>query len=110
MTYKSVLVHVEPNPLSDARVAAAAGLARRFHGRLIGIGAQAFMPTADFGYGYLDGEAIQALRDHLEDNLKSSQARFEEAAKGLPSLWRSYVDLPGRVMAAEARKVHIGAP
>jgi nucleotide-binding universal stress UspA family protein len=102
VTYKSVLVHVEPNPLSDARVAAAAGLARRFHGRLIGVGAQAFMPTADFGYGYLDGAAIQALRDQLEENLKVAQTRFEDAARGLPSVWRSFVDLPGRVMTAEA--------
>jgi len=102
VTYKSVLVHVEPNPLSDARVAAAVGLARRFHGRLIGIGAQAFMPSVDFGYGYLDGDAIQALRDQLEDNLRSAQARFEDAVRGLPAIWRSFTDLPGRAMAAEA--------
>jgi nucleotide-binding universal stress UspA family protein len=103
VTYKSVLVHVEPNPLSDARLAAAAGLARRFHGRLIGVGAQAFLPSVDFGYGYLDGEAIQALRDQLKENLNSAQARFDAAAKGLSTVWRSFVDLPGRVMASEAR-------
>lgn len=103
MFYKSILVHVEPNALSDARVSAAAGLARRFHGRLIGIGAQAFYPAADFGYGYLDGEAIQALRDQVEENLKYAEARFDAAAKDLPTVWRAFTDLPGRVLTAQSR-------
>src|SRR5512135_1648707 len=45
MTYKSILVHVEPNPTSDVRLALAVDLARRFEARLIGVGAQFYFPA-----------------------------------------------------------------
>ncbi|MDR3472339.1 MAG: universal stress protein [Devosia sp.] len=103
MSYKSILVHVEPNPASDARIAVAIELARRFGGRVIGIGAQSFYPLVGFGYDYVDPGTIQTLQGILEENLGQAETRFRNATQDLSAVWRSAFDTPNRVIAEQAR-------
>lgn len=103
--YDSVLVHVEPGLASSRRVEIAAGLARRFGGRVIGLGAEALEPpTAVDPYsGQLVAELVVQMTRQIEADLKSAEQAFDRDAAGTTSEWRVAQATPNRALAAEAR-------
>ena len=106
MSYKTILVHAEANPASDARLGVVADLARTFDATVVGVGATAFDPPVDPGVGYMiDGETIQALRNQLDVDLKAAETAFRNATGALArkTIWRPAIDFPALAMARNAR-------
>jgi nucleotide-binding universal stress UspA family protein len=101
--YKSMLVHVGADPGCDARLALAIDLARRFEGRVIGVGGEMFYGGLSAPGGYMDAKTVQMLLDYTRERLDRAQAKFEAAMAGAPALWRSRLERPESIIADEAR-------
>jgi nucleotide-binding universal stress UspA family protein len=104
MAYPTVMVHVDFDAATEARVRLAAGLADRFESILIGVAACAPHPPLVRG-----GVAIAPLLtednlDELKVALDQQEHRFRSiAAKGSRQAeWRSALDLPTEFVAREA--------
>src|SRR6516165_12208527 len=80
MSFATVMVHVELEPQTDARVRLAASLAERFASTLIGISASVLPPyPAENGYFVTQTFFEQEHRDILAA-LKRTDAAFRSAA------------------------------
>lgn len=101
MAYASILIHVEAQPICEARLALAADLANRFDAALIGIGAEICQPPAMAdGIGYVDGQILQAEAELIKDDLARCEARFHEVAKTVRagSEWGFAVAFPSEMV------------
>ena len=105
MTYKNILVHVPAEPQPLRALEAAAALAQRFDARLIGVGAETYDIGLLASAAYVDAVLAQALRDQVELNLKTAQARFLALAEplGQDTSWLSEVDFPSWAVAGYGR-------
>lgn len=103
--YKTILVHAGVDAGAAARARVAAGLAERFDGSVMGAGALAWDPYIDPSLGYVDGGTVQALRDQVDEDLRTAEATFRTAcaAQAQRTLWASVTDYPDRVLTALAR-------
>lgn len=101
--YKSILVHVGEDPACEARLALAIDLARRFEGRVIGVGGEIFYGGLRAPGGYLDAHTVQMLLDYGHERLDRAEVKFRAATPGLPALWRARLERPEAVIADEAR-------
>ncbi|MGZ3368156.1 MAG: universal stress protein [Caulobacteraceae bacterium] len=103
MTFKTLLVHVEPDWGSSEALDAAVHLSSLLDAHLLGVAAEAFeLPEAAF----VDGELVQGLRDQIDLDLKSAEARFTTATAGLGQARATFVsgmDRPYVLMAQHAR-------
>ena len=100
MHFKTIIVHAQSGADSEPRLKAAASLARRFDGALIGVGAVAFTLLPDIGYGYTSAEVFQALLDQIKDDLKRAQAVFTDCVgAGVDATWRESMNLPALAVA-----------
>src|SRR3974377_1439510 len=79
-SFATLMVHVDVEPKSDARVHLAAKLADRFTSTLIGISA-CILPAypAEGGY-FVTGEFVEQERQDMMASLKRTQAAFRRAA------------------------------
>lgn len=95
MSYKTLLIHVEPTIAGRERLRAAVDLAREFSARLIGVGARALNPMPD-----PIGISIVKLKEETETELKHAALLFDEEARGLgpAALWRAETDFPTQVL------------
>ncbi len=104
MSIKTILVHADPGPACDRRIALAAQLADRFGAGLIGVGAEAFDPLLTSGDPVVDGGLIAAVRKRIEENIPAAERHFRALTAGRQGLsWVSAEDYPDRVMALYAR-------
>lgn len=80
MSYKSVLLHVEPTEEARERLRVAIGVAKSFEGRVIGVGARALNPMPD-----PIGLSIAKLRQEIGEGLVSAENFFREtiSAQGI---------------------------
>ena len=62
MTYKTILVHVGPDPEAENRLRTAQTLGKLFDATIMGVGAIAWDPYVDPALGYVDGATIETLR------------------------------------------------
>ncbi|MFS0774236.1 universal stress protein [Sphingomonas sp. 1P08PE] len=102
MPYKSILVHVGPQPTSGDALAVAKQIAHRFDAALIGVAAESFdVPMS----GVEDSLALATLREQVEADLDTASARFREATEdsGLTTGWIAIPGDPDRVLAVRAR-------
>lgn len=80
MTWKTILVHLDPRPRSAERLALAARLAAQFDAHLVGL----YAPGASHIPSYALAEAGPALRDMVlaraADNAREARRRFQAAA------------------------------
>lgn len=115
MTYRALLVHVQPQADAEPRLAVAADLARRFDAELIGLGCEA-PPSLGVSdpFGVLEAEWTGVMLQEMDRRLADAETRFEKAATGLRSQWRGARDVPNRAMAGMARSCDLiiagGAP
>ena len=95
MSYKTLLIHVEPTIAGRERLRAAVGLARQFDARLIGVGARALNPMPD-----PIGISIVKLKEETETELRNAALLFDEEARSLgpAALWRAETDFPTQVL------------
>lgn len=104
MTYKSILVHAEPQEACESRLKCAVAVADLFGSLLIGLGAEMMQSAgvADpFGMLARDWEAL--LRKQLEEDLKHAEARFRAAAGDRPQEWRVLETSPTDALCWSAR-------
>jgi nucleotide-binding universal stress UspA family protein len=112
MSFATVMVHVELEPQTDARVRLAAGLAERFAATLIGVSASVLPPyPAENGY-FVTREFFEQERRDILAALKRTEAAFRAAAGagGAPGLkleWRSALDLAENYVVSEARSADL---
>jgi nucleotide-binding universal stress UspA family protein len=102
MTFKTLLAHAEPEWGSGDSLSVALQVARMFDAHLLGVAAEAFeLP----GYGMIDGELVQLLRDNVDTDIAAAKARFLQAATDAPagSTFISGVDRPLTLMKRHAR-------
>lgn len=104
MSFKTLLVHAQPEHWAEPRLAAAAALASDLGAALSGLGAEMMQPLG-YGdaYGLASASWIPLLRERLETNLKDAEAAFRRHAAGLPTEWRTAVDYPAKRLARVAR-------
>ena len=82
MSYKTLLVHAEPAPASEARLDFAVHLAKDLEATLIGIGAEAFPAVAVTDpYGVSSGALFEALREQQVGNIALARKAFEAHAR-----------------------------
>ena len=102
MAIKTLLTHVEPDWGSGRALTAAVALAKRFDAHLIGLAAEDFEPV---NYAYADGSVVQMLRDQIDSDAVSAEARFHQATASLGQAcsWAARIAGPVAAMAAYAR-------
>lgn len=115
MTYRSLLVHVQPLAAAEARLQTAAALARDLGARLDGLAAEVppNLGVAD-PYGMLQAEWFSVMQAEQDRRFAQSDAVFNKILGDLPGEWRGVQDLPTRAMAGAARACDLivagGAP
>jgi nucleotide-binding universal stress UspA family protein len=108
MTFKQVLVHVEPGPASEARLKYAIGLARTFNARLTGLTvtlSPAEIPAAMIGDAQILNAAIAAARESADYAKQQFERLMREC--GLATDWRNGEGNPAQVVGAEAARADI---
>ena len=108
MTFKHVLVHVEPGPASEARLKYAVGLAQTFGASLTGMTVTlpaAEIPAAMMGDALLFNAAVNAAGEAAD----LARQQFERLMRecGLVNDWRNGEGNPVQVVAAEAGRADI---
>jgi nucleotide-binding universal stress UspA family protein len=99
MTYKSLIIHVEPTDAGRERLRAAIEIARALGARLIGIGARALNAMPD-----PTGISIVKLKEETRSDLAQAELLFRDEARSLgsASLWRAEIDFPTQVLLRHA--------
>jgi nucleotide-binding universal stress UspA family protein len=102
MAYAVMMVHVDIDDDSDARLRLAEGLAKRFDATLIGVSA-ALLPAESATY--VTKKFVDAQRQAVATLLARREQAFRSiaGASGVKLEWRSGNDLPDDVVAREAR-------
>jgi nucleotide-binding universal stress UspA family protein len=102
MSFKTLLVHVEPEWGSGEALDAAVHLSRALNAHVLGVAAEAFEPP---GAGYIEGDLVQLMRDQIDADLTTARTRFAAATAKLPAgaTFVSGMDRPYALMAEHAR-------
>ncbi|MDB5393461.1 MAG: uspA [Rhodospirillales bacterium] len=108
MTFKHVLVHVEPGPASEARLKYAIALARNFGSTLTGLTVTlpaTEIPAAMAGDAQLFNAAVEAAKE----SAIFAKRQFEKmiAECGLSTDWRNGEGNPVQVVSAEAGRADL---
>ncbi|MBA3855236.1 MAG: hypothetical protein C0503_12540, partial [Gemmatimonas sp.] len=105
MTCTTIMVHIDPECASPARVRLARGLADRWDARLIGVAACGIAPIVGWPGVEIARQGGQDEYRELQDLLARTQAQFQAAAQGLrqPPEWRAQVGMPTDFMIRESR-------
>ena len=105
MTCATIMVHIDPECASPARLRLAHGLAERLGARLIGVAARGIAPIVAWPGVEIAHQGGQNEYRELQDLLARAQAQFQAAAQGLrqPSEWRARVGMPTDFMIRESR-------
>jgi nucleotide-binding universal stress UspA family protein len=101
MSYKTILVHVEPTPASDARLRAAVEFAGKQDAELIGLGGRARMIQAA-PLAMLEGGsfAVETWAKGEADELAEAEASFRKVAPD--AIWRAAPDYPTHALCDNA--------
>ncbi len=104
MSFKTLLVHAEPDWGSDDALTAAMHVASLFNAHIVGIGAEALDPA---NYAFGDGSVVQMLRDQLDIDLASAERRFMAAVEGnsAGATFISGMDRPHVLLARHVAKL-----
>jgi len=102
MTFKTLLVHVEPDWGSAEALDAAVHLSGLLDAHVLGVAAEAFEPL---GSAYIEGDLVQVLRDQIDADIATARARFVAATAKLEAgaTFVSGLDRPHALMALHAR-------
>jgi nucleotide-binding universal stress UspA family protein len=109
MSFATLMVHLELEPKTDARVRLAANLADRFASPLIGISASVLPPYPSENAYFVTKEFVEREHRDIGAALKRTEARFRAAAEsyGVKLEWRSAIDLPENYVVSEARSADL---
>jgi nucleotide-binding universal stress UspA family protein len=99
MSYKSILVHVEPSDAGRDRLRTSVRLAREFGARLIGMGARALNAMPD-----PIGVSIVKGKEEIGAALSNAEAAFQQetGVLGAAAVWRQELDFPTQALLRHA--------
>jgi nucleotide-binding universal stress UspA family protein len=102
MTFKTLLVHVEPEWGSAEALDTAVHLSRLLGAHIVGVAAEAFEPP---GSAYMEGELVQDLRDQVNLDIATAHTRFMAATAGLEAgaTFVAGMNRPDELIAKRAR-------
>ena len=100
MSYKTLILHVEPTDLGRERIRVALTIAQIFDSRLVGIGARALNPMPD-----PIGLSIVKLREAVEAGLAAAEAVFRQE---IPQLVSGNLPCKSTKLSSEKRQVAFG--
>jgi nucleotide-binding universal stress UspA family protein len=103
MTFKTILVHVEPTKEAEARVRCAADLADRFDALLLGCGAEAPPQLVMDPFTVADGEIAAQMLRQTDEHLAKAEQTFERVAAGRARRWVHERSLPDEALCTAAR-------
>jgi nucleotide-binding universal stress UspA family protein len=112
MSFTTLMVHVDLDIKSDARVRLAAELADRFTSTLIGISACILPPYPAEGAYFVTREFVEQERLDILAALQRTEASFRAAAGGNGSKsewleWRSAIGVPETFVVSQARSADL---
>src|SRR5215470_7157436 len=111
MSFATLMVHVDVEPKSDARVRLAAQLADRFSSTLIGSSACLLPPYPAEGVYFVTREFVEQEQQDMVAALQRTEASFRAAAGETGSRigleWRSAIDLPELFVVSQARSADL---
>jgi nucleotide-binding universal stress UspA family protein len=109
VAFATVMVHVDIDGSSDARIRLAATLADRFMATLIGISSCILPPYPSEGAYFVTRELIEEERRDMAASLKRVEAAFRgQAGQGRTGVeWRSAMEVPDDYIAANARSADL---
>jgi nucleotide-binding universal stress UspA family protein len=107
MSYKTILVHGEPEAPGAPAVQLAIDVATMFDAAILGVGAEAF--EAGAAYGAMAGELLAAACEQVDADLVLAERRFRAltANYGRSAYWTSGRGYPADVMVMHARGADI---
>ncbi len=105
MSFATVMVYVEIERKTDARIRLAANFSERFTSALIGISASVLPPYPAENAYFVTKQFYEREHRDILAALKRTEASFQSAAgrRGLNLEWRSAIDLPETYVTTEAR-------
>lgn len=80
MSYKTILVHLDPGPRCATRVEIGVQLARRFEGHLVGLAATGDAQASLAFTAPVAADVIEQLRANLAETAESAARQFEQVA------------------------------
>jgi len=104
VTYRSLMVYLDPEQGGEPALRIACELANRFKSEVIGVSAG--LPVAPIhADGMIASSVLEIDYEQLNRAIESCETRFRSALKtsGCPLQWRSGVAYPADFLAAEAR-------
>ena len=103
MSYKTLLVHGEPEPTAAAALRLAIDVAAMFDAAILGVGAEAFEPA--IAYGDIAGELVAAACEQVDTDLILAERQFRALTADCRSGadWTSSRGYPTDVMVRHAR-------
>ena len=112
MSFATLMVHVDVEAKSDARVRLAVQLADRFSSTLIGSSACLLPPYPAEGAYFVTPEFVEHERQDMVAALQRTEASFRAAAGETGSRlgwleWRSAIDLPELFVVSQARSADL---
>lgn len=112
MSYRTILVELQPDRSPATRLSTAHAVAQRFEARLIGFHALPvpFVPALWEGGGavYVGPELIEAQTKAIQDSRDRVRALFAELCGGEPSMsWREAEGEPEQLLVAAARSTDL---
>jgi nucleotide-binding universal stress UspA family protein len=105
VAYATVMVHVDVDGSSDARIRLATTLADRFMATLIGISSCILPPYPTEGAYFVTRELVEEERRDMAVSLKRAEEAFRrQVGQGRAGIeWRSAIEVPDDYIAANAR-------
>jgi len=104
MPFATMMVHVEVDPPSEARVRLAAALAARFDATLIGVSAWEPRPPLTYGGVIVDPNITGDMLQRMSARLDQAGEHFRTLVEPNQSVeWRSAIDSPTEFVAKQAR-------
>lgn len=102
--WRTLLVHVQPEPSAEPRLIAAADLAAKLDATLVGLGAEMLQPIGmSDPSGMLGAEFMVAMTEVIQGNLAKAQQTFKTRAPVGGAHWLSVEDFPVNAICRLAR-------
>lgn len=106
--YRTLLVHVQPEPAAAPRLQTAADLAHNLGATLFGLGAEMVPPLGAMDpTGLAQGAWYVEMRDQAQRNLEQARASFHAASSGLHTQWAAVHDMPAHAVARASREADL---
>ena len=102
-TYRTLLVHVQPDPVEQPRLTAAAALAAALDARLFGVAAEAAPQAPSDLLGLTPPDEYLRLRARIEAHHSDARAAFARSTDGLATTWLQLESPPATAIARASR-------